>query len=464
MEIAEPQPVSERQGEAQSQQTSRFGNEVAVTVATNLFLNVLGLLTSIITARMLGPVGRGELAVVQLWGMFVGSLSLLGLSDAVIYFCSREQDRASQYWIAAASAALVCGLPVVLLGTWAASWLISGQGEAVASTLPLFAIGYFLLSALSIVPLNALRGVGHFSAWNILRMLPQFAWVVAVCVAGIGQRMTIPFLVTGFLLNYALFAVVILWNVVRRLPPRWSLGTRLWPQFLKFGIPSLSSTIPSNLLQDGRISQLFIAMMLEPQALGFLAVGTAFGNLMRILPGAISFVLFPRTAATHGHQQVRQLLQGTRVTVLVTILCTIGVASLCPVVIPLLFGHEFSSAIGLVVLMVVAGGGEGVKIVLGSGLRGLGRPSAVMWGELVALALALLCLLVCVRPWGMYGAAFALVAGNGVSALFLARSIQNITQCSITQVLCPTSEDVRSLLSVTRRGVVSVKALALRPL
>jgi O-antigen/teichoic acid export membrane protein len=433
-------------------------------VATNLCLNVLGLLTSIITARMLGPVGRGELAVVQLWGMFIGSLSVLGLSDAVIYFCSREPDRANQYWVAAASAALVCGLPVVLLGAWGASWLLHEQGEVVASALRLYAIGHFLLYALSVVPLNALRGVGYFSAWNILRMLPQFGWVIAVSVAAIGQRMTIPFLVKGFLLNYAIFAVVILWNVARRIPPRWSLGVNLWPQFLKYGLPCLSSSIPNNLLQDGRLLQLFIAMMLDPQALGFLAVGTAFGNLMRLLPGAISFVVFPRTAATHGDQQVRQLLHGTRVTVLVTVLCVIGVASICPIVVPLLFGHDFSSAIGLVVLMVVAGGGEGVKIVLGSGLRGLGHPSAAMWGELVALALALLCLLVCVRPWGMYGAAVALVVGNGVAALFLAWSIRNVTKCSISQVLCPTSEDICSLLSFTRRGVGSVKALVLRPL
>jgi O-antigen/teichoic acid export membrane protein len=464
MEISEPQQLSGQAGDVPPHKTSRFGNEVAMTVATNLFLNVLGLLTGIITARMLGPAGRGELAVVQLWGMFIGSLSLLGLSDAVIYFCSRERDQASQYWSAAASAALVCGLPVVLLGIWGASLLIPGQGEVVASSLPLFAFGHFLLSALSIVPLNALRGVGHFSTWNLLRMLPQVGWVMTVCVAGLGGEMNVPFLVNGYLLSYALFAAVILWNVVRRIPPRVSLGITLWPQLLKFGLPSLSSSIPSNLLQDGRLSQLFIAMMLEPRALGFLAVGTAFGNLMRVLPGAISFVLFPRTAATQGNQQVRQLLQGTRLTVLVTILCTIGVASLCPIVVPLLFGHEFSSVVGLVVLMVVAGGGEGVKIVLGSGLRGLGRPSAVFWGELIALGLAFFCLLVSVRPWGVYGAALALVVGNSVAALFLAWSIQKITDSSIFQVLCPTSEDVRSLLSFTRKGVVSVKALAFRPL
>ncbi len=464
MEISEPQQLSGQSGDVPMQKTSRFGNEVAMTVATNLFLNVLGLLTSIITARMLGPVGRGELAVVQLWGMFIGSLSVLGLSDAVIYFCSREPDRANQYWPAAACAALVCGLPVVTLGAWGASWLLQGQGEGVASALRLYAIGHFLLTALSIVPLNALRGVGHFSTWNVLRMLPQFGWVLTVCAAGLGGWMTLPFLVSGFLFNFAIFAAVILWNVGQRIPPRWSLGVGLWSQLLQYGLPCLSSTIPNNLLQDGRVSQLFIAMMLEPQALGFLAVGTAFGNLMRMLPGAIAFVVFPRTAAAHGDQQVRQLLQGTRLTVLVTVLCVIGVASICPLVIPILFGQDFSSAVGLVVLMVVAGGGEGVKVVLGSGLRGLGCPSAVMWGELVALMLALLCLLVCVRPWGTYGAALALVAGNGVASLFLAWSIRKITKCSISRILCPTIEDVRSLLSFSRRGVVSVRALRLRPL
>jgi O-antigen/teichoic acid export membrane protein len=218
------------------------------------------------------------------------------------------------------------------------------------------------------------------------------------------------------------------------------------------------------LLQDGRLSNLFVAMLLDPQALGFLAVGTAFGNLIRVLPGAIAFVLFPRTAAASGTQQVRQLLQGTRMTVLVTTICTVGVASLCPLLVPLCFGPEFAPAMWLVVLMIVAGGGEGVKNVLGSGLRGLGYPSAVLWGELIAMGIALFCLLVSVRLWGMYGAAVALVAGNVTSSLFLAWTIRKITESSIAQVLCPTSTDARSLLSFTWRGVVSMRALALRPL
>ena len=79
---------------------------VLVTAGSNLMLSVLGVLTGVMAARLLGPKGRGELAAIQAWPTALASLGLLGMSEAVPYFCTRETEKRGAYL----SAALLIGL------------------------------------------------------------------------------------------------------------------------------------------------------------------------------------------------------------------------------------------------------------------------------------------------------------------------------------------------------------------
>src|SRR3990167_756897 len=53
-------------------------------IATSSLVLVLGLVTGSVSARLLGVEGRGLLAIVIFAGQFVSSISVLGMSDAVV--------------------------------------------------------------------------------------------------------------------------------------------------------------------------------------------------------------------------------------------------------------------------------------------------------------------------------------------------------------------------------------------
>ncbi|MBM4258948.1 MAG: hypothetical protein FJ147_23990 [Deltaproteobacteria bacterium] len=443
---------------------SGFGSQVAVTLTTNLFLSGLGLCSGVLTARYLGPTGRGELEVILLWGAFVATVALLGLGDAAIYFTSREPRRAGHYWIAGLCCALVCGLPVLLLSNWIVLFMLQGQSATVTATMLWFPVSFFFLFTVISLSLGVLRGLGDFISWNKLRMLPQVGWVVAVVTLCFLHKSSPTLLAIGFLATYAVATVVVVIHVVRRLPFSTARDGRVWVQMLQYGLPSVTSGMPTHLLQSGRLVQLFIAFFLDPAALGLLAVGVALGDVMRVIPGAIAAVVFPRVAGAHGDQQLHELTRGTRVTVVLTSLCVLGAVSVSPLMVPFLFGEQFRTAVYLSMLMAVAGGIDGLKVVLGSSIRGLGQPAALIMSETLAVGTTAFSLMLLLPNTGVNGAALAIILGNLTGTLFLVHVAKKVAHCSIRRLLFPTGTDLQQLRSsVVREWGAMVRAGVARP-
>ena len=75
--------------------------------------------TGILTARLLGPAGRGELAAMILWPLFIANVTTLGVPSSLIYHLRRRPDEREELvtngfamaalmgTVAAAAAALV---------------------------------------------------------------------------------------------------------------------------------------------------------------------------------------------------------------------------------------------------------------------------------------------------------------------------------------------------------------------
>src|ERR1700731_2028201 len=101
-----------------------FSRANIATFSTSLVLPFCGLITGILTARLLGPTARGELATVMLWPMILTNLGLMGCNWALAREVAAD-PRNEADWICAAvavgfAAACLC-LPI---GFWAIPYLL----------------------------------------------------------------------------------------------------------------------------------------------------------------------------------------------------------------------------------------------------------------------------------------------------------------------------------------------------
>jgi O-antigen/teichoic acid export membrane protein len=203
---------------------------------------------------------------------------------------------------------------------------------------------------------------------------------------------------------------------------------------------------------------MFIAAVLEPEALGIFAVAIAWANVIRIIPRAVGQVLFPRvSAALTVQEQTLEISRATRLVILLLFgFCGVSLG-LAPFAIPFLFGNDFLPAIPVAMFIVIAIGLSGVKRLLSEGLRGLGKPQMVLMGELAGVCITAVCLPLLLGPLKVIGAAVAILIGEISATLLLIVFTTRFLEISVHQLLIPGVVDLQSIFLVLRKAWETVK-------
>lgn len=419
-----------------------FAGQFVLTAGTNVLLASLGVVTGILAARLLGPDGRGELAAIQLWPSFIGTVAMLGLPEALTYFCAREPAKAGQYLGSAMSLALLSSFVFVASGYAAMPVLLSGQSREVVEA----ARWYLLLVplyALVGLPYHPLRGLHDFARWNLLRVLPALGWLAILLVAWwVGPREPSTLAMTYLGVLAALFFPVAA-VVYDRVPGPYTPDFQAWKSMMRYGLPCAATSVPQML--NYRLDQMVMAALLPPPSLGLYVVAVSWAGALTPLLAALGSVLFPRVASERNADgQVAALAQGGRLAVLAA--CAIGIPLVLasPWGVPFLFGPEFAAAAPAASILVVASAVAGINLVLAEGLRGSGRPAAVLRAELAGIAVTLGALLTLLPRLGILGAALASLLGYSAVAIALVRQALARTTITPWKMLWPTLSDLRA--------------------
>ena len=414
---------------------SPFTGRVLLTSSTNVVLALLGLVTGVLVARLLGPQGRGELAAIQTWPSFFATIAMLGLPQALVYFCSRESTRSGSLLTTAMLLALFSSVPFMIAGYVAMPTFLASQSPEIieAARWYLYLVPVFALVGL---PFHPLQGRGDFTYWNGLRLTPSLGWLMVLIAAWISGEVTPANLAAEYLLVLALLFFPIIYIVSIRIPGSYRPNGKDVRPMLRYGLPSMASNIPQAL--NVRLDQMLIAGILSPQLLGLYVVAVAWGNVVMPILGALGSVIFPQVASQEtAAQQSNVFVQGVRLGTLASFLITAVLLVITPWAIPIIFGDDFSGAIKIAYILVLAGGVAGLNTVMEKGLQGLGFPAAVMKAEFVGLFVTALSLLVLLKPLGIIGAAVSSFFGQLSITLFLAIKASSHCGISIPTLLRP---------------------------
>jgi O-antigen/teichoic acid export membrane protein len=426
-----------------------LGSSMAITIAGNGVISLFWLVSGMLAARLLGPVGRGELAAIQTWGLFIATIALLGMPDALVYFTARQPDRSASYSVSAVLLALLGGLPLLGLGYLAMPLLLSAQNAAVVAE----ARFYLLIGITAMVgqvPLNALRGQSDFVVWNTLRIVGTVLGLVPLVLAWLLNHRTAEYVATMHLVFWgtaysAVTLLVLVWRVPG--PYRAKLGD--WKPMLSFGLPSMMTVLPQNL--NLRLDQMLMAALFAPRLLGFYVVAVAWAAILAPLFQAISIVVFPHIAAHQLRDKQASTLAGIlRLGIPLAVVAATGLATLTPIGIPLIFGRRFAAAEAPAVVLVFAGAILAINQMIEEGLRGLGAPKAVMWSELGGFVVTLGLLALLLKPMGIMGAAIASLLGYGTVAFQLLYWARELTGYHLSTMLFPSGSEVVEVFSRAR--------------
>lgn len=393
-----------------------FRRDTSYAFGANVVLLLVSLATGVLTARWLGPAGRGEFYLVLQFAALAGLLLSFGLGPAYQYHL-----RKGDYTPAAVVAHILVQLALLAAALGAACWLAMPLLRyATAAQLPdrllIAAAALTFLTVASLYFGSSAMGLDGGVRFN--SVVNAVAGVAYVLLLG-GVLLLLGGSVLGALLAFgvsllirALAPVILLLRHARE--PLGPLPRGMSGALFAYGFGSLLGNVMlSSVL---RIDTFLVNAYAGPAAVGVYSIAVAVGELLLMLPAAAGVALFPHLTAQPDDDQVRLAARVARLSVLLSAAAAAVIAAAGYPLIWLLYGGRYLAAF-VALLWLLPGLVAMTTVYAYANLySGRGRPmvNAALFGLGTAVNVALNLLLI--PRYGIDGAA----AASSLSYLLIA--------------------------------------------
>lgn len=375
--------------------TLAVGN--AVTLATSL-------LTSILVAQILGPAGRGAVALISVADEVAKALFSAGVPIAAGYHAKvgLDSDRAL---INAAVRAGTLLLPLTAAAALLAGVLGLQSLEPTARWLTVLLIGWTgLVNLPGLAAANIMRAHREFRHLAIYQasFFSVTLIVVAFCavLGGLSVAWVAAAFVLGRILTGAYGLAVTAW-------PSLGPHARLGPLF-RYGLKAMPGSVGT--LFNNRLDQLIIAPMVSFGDLGLYAVAAGTSLTPAFLTMSMAANAFATVEKDADRGRRASAATAIRRGILVSALAAAGLALITPVLIPLVYGSAFVGAIGPTIILLGGSVAWGGQLVAAQCANALGRPSYSSVSEVIGVLVTVVGLVIFVPLYGIVGAAVVSVA------------------------------------------------------
>jgi O-antigen/teichoic acid export membrane protein len=425
------------------------GRFIGTTGASGV-IAVIGLVTGILGARLLGPDGRGQLAAIQMWPSTLATFAMLGLPDALVYYSARKPTEAGQHLTSSVPLAILAAAVFGAAGYVAMPTLLAAQSDVTVAVARWYLLLLIPLFALVGLPLHPLRGLNDFVSWNVLRVTPAAGWLAVLLVVWSIDRIHAAALAIGHLALLGVLIVPVWLTARQRISGSFRLNPVVFRPLLGYGLPSAAGAVPSFLA--ARLDQFVIAAFLPAPMLGFYAVAVGWGAATQLLLSALGAVALPHIAVQRTQiARLEAFVTTGRLATLISVMITGTLLCLTPPAIPRLFGLNFEEAVPVACLAVLASGIGAWNLALEEGFRGLGKPAVTLWAELGGLVVLACAVGFLAGPFGLFGVAGAAVGGRATTAVVLAAVASAVADCSPSAFLIPRRSELRAIAWMASR-------------
>jgi len=416
------------------------------TGAANLLIMAAGMVTSIVTARMFGVVGKGEFSAILFWPTLLAGLLSFGLPTSLIYNMKTRPASGADFVRASVlfqlAVSLLAGLAaVVFLPVWMDNYSASAVRTAqwyTALTLPVL-LAANLLAAFA-------QSVDKFHLYNAVRL-----YVPAGNLLGILALWALGSLSIGSAVAvcFATSLAVVCWCAYRMrgdLAVNWLAPFADRPALKRlFGYGSRVYGVELLGTLYTQFDKLMILSLLAPKDFGLYTVVYSLSRVFNVVQTAVSNVIFPKVTGQTREDIMATVCRTFRISLALMALALVPGVVIGRFLLGFLFGEPFleaSAAFYLLAVECVIGGGSWI---LASAFNAAGRPGLVAVRQAVALAATVGLCFALAPVCGLNGIALALLLGAVIRLLITVAAMNIVFRQRIAAIFFD-KDDVRYLL------------------
>jgi O-antigen/teichoic acid export membrane protein len=386
--------------------------QALMTVGVRVTLVIAGLATTIITARWLGPAGRGDYFFVIALSAIAGQIVHLGLHASNAFYVAKDYKSfgalaVNSYWISA-----ILGSAAALVAIIAISLVAEPHHELDSLKWAL------LLTPTGLAALylgNLYVGAGRITEYNAIQLASAIVPFVAICGVAVYSR-TAPAFLAAAASASVLNQLVVAAYSLRGRPARWGFDIGLFRAGLPFAIRAYILNALGTLALKAP-ALMFTTAALKNE-LGYYSIAAQVFDTISVVPASIAAVLFP-VLMKLDVDRWRETRRYMVILMGLALLIAIFMGVIAKVFVEMLFGANFVAAVSPLRIILPA-----AVFVSGTSLlsqylatHGLPRSTGLAW-----LAAAAICIGFgppLVRCYGAVGAALVLSCASGVAWIIL---------------------------------------------
>ena len=391
---------------------------------TNGMILLAGVVTGIVTARLLLPEGRGVLAAIQFWPQLLLGLGSFGLNQSTTYQLSQPEAQSktiisSAFWLSLvlAGCTAVVGLIALpyLLGAQRDSWMPLARTYLIL----LFPFGFTILVLRSVD-----QGRLKFWRFNLLSLSVPVIYLISLIGLWHFKAVTVNNVVLTSVLSTVVVSLVRIIADRKELSPgavSYNETKRLLQIGCRFHITVVLIMVAS------QADRIVLMAMWNNTSIGLYMVAfTVASSGLNVIANSFHTITFPNIGRLADTESQRQYLgKYLRHAMLLLVITSIALAGLSPWLVPLLFGQAFRPAVSLTVVLLIANIPIAMRQIIVSSLRGLGESKASSISEVIALTTFIALSFLIGKRIGLLGIAVSLLVAYSLSSLYLATHLRS---------------------------------------
>jgi len=398
-----------------------FLRGTSITLISRIINLAIGIVISILLARILGPDGRGIYALAILIPSFAFIFANLGLNSSTIYFLGKKKYSPQQI----AGNNIIYSIYIAVVALILTILFLTFFREAFLTGVPIIA----LVIAVCAIPLRILisnsstifLGTHRYGTFNLMSVLEISIQLTLLGLLYFFSNFTINTALASYLVASVLIVIIIFITLRKSIGKfNFSIHKGYTKDAFTYGVKSYFSNVISFL--HLRIDQLLINLFLNPVAVGFYAVAAGLTERLWMLSESAATILFPRVSSENNEEEKKRFTPLLCRNVLaITIIGAVVLYFLGEWLITLLYSSDFLESFSPFKILLIGTIFVSGSKILANDIAGRGKPMVNTYINIASLIIDVVLNILLIPPHGIAGAAYATTISY--SFVFFVRSI-----------------------------------------
>lgn len=376
------------------------------TAFANLAVQVVNLLCGIMTARSLGPDGRGLLAGIIMWPQFLAYGMTIGIPIASVYWLKRRPDLAAELAGTGLLLSVGFGLLAALVGVAVIPYSLRTY-PAPAIHLAQLWILVTPLELIAVTLIGQAQAADSFSSYNFFRFLSPFSVLVILAIEKALGRLTYSTAAFAYLLGGVPAMLWIAHWAWRYFRPTLHSAVATSRLLLGYGVRAWGADLLGTVATQ--VDRILVVGLLAPEFMGLYVIAQSAAGALAFIPSAVAPITMPRSTNLDTDDIITLTGRAARATLCLMLFASLPLFFFGDFLLNLVYGSRFTGAEAVLPFLVVEAIAGGLTSVLAQAFLATGFPGTVSFLQGCGLITSIPLLYWMIPIYGLRGAGCALM-------------------------------------------------------